>query len=117
MADSKTTFLQNSHMLSVFKRNVSFLFNHSKIQKKKYNLSMGNLGNQHMNQVKSVMILRNGKAIEKHILKPSEKKYDKSIFEDKKRVEPEHCKEKTDSSPVLSFSHVMTNQWKVNHNS
>jgi len=32
-------------------------------------------------------------------------------------VEPEHCKEKTDSSPVLSFSHVMTNQWKVNHNS
>jgi hypothetical protein len=73
MADSKTTFLQNSHMLSVFKRNVSFLFNHSKIQKKKYNLSMGNLGNQHMNQVKSVMILRSGKAIEKHILKPREK--------------------------------------------
>jgi hypothetical protein len=39
------------------------------------------------------------------------------MFEGKERVELEHCKEKTDSPPVLPFSHVMTKQRKVNHNS
>jgi hypothetical protein len=37
---------------------------------------------------------------EKHILEPC-KKDDELISEGKERVEPEHCKEKTDSPPAL----------------
>ena len=42
-----------------------------------------------MDQFKSVITLRSGKVIEKSTLKPCEKG-DESIFEGKKRVEPEH---------------------------
>jgi hypothetical protein len=31
-------------------------------------------------------------------------------------VEPEHCKEKTDSPPTLLSPHAMTKQRKINHN-
>jgi hypothetical protein len=69
-----------------------------------------------MDQVKLVIILRNGKVIEKLILEPCEKD-DELISEGKEGVKSEHCKEKTDSSPALPFPHVMTKQRKVNHNS
>jgi hypothetical protein len=69
-----------------------------------------------MDQVESVITLRNGKVIEKLILEPCEKK-DELVSEGKEGVEPEHCKEKTDSPPTLPFPHVMTKQRKVNHNS
>jgi hypothetical protein len=69
-----------------------------------------------MDQVKSVITLRNGKVIEKSILEPCEKE-DELVSEGKEGVEPEHSKEKTDSPPALLFPHVMTKQRKVNHNS
>jgi len=69
-----------------------------------------------MDRVKSVTTLRSGKVIEKLILEPYEKEYE-LISEGKERVEPEHCKEKTDSSPALPFPHAMTKQRKVNHDS
>jgi hypothetical protein len=39
------------------------------------------------------------------------------ISEGKEGVEFEHFKEKTDSPLALSFSHAITKQMKVNHNS
>jgi hypothetical protein len=69
-----------------------------------------------MDQGKSVITLRSGKVIEKPILEPCEND-DESIYEGKAGFESEHCKEKTDSPPTLLFSHVMTKQRKVNHNS
>jgi hypothetical protein len=69
-----------------------------------------------MDQVKSVITLRSGKVIEKLILEPYEKD-DELICEGKEGVESEHYKEKTDSPPTLQFSHAMTKQRKVNHNS
>lgn len=69
-----------------------------------------------MDQVQSVITLHSGKVIEKHILEPCEKD-DDSISQGKEGVKPEHCKEKTDSPPVLTFPHGMTKQIKVNHDS
>ena len=69
-----------------------------------------------MDQVKSVTTLRSGKVIEKPVLEPCEKE-DELVSEGKERVEPEHCKEETDSPPALPFPHAMTKQRKVNHNS
>jgi len=69
-----------------------------------------------MDQVKLVITLCSGKVIEKPILEPCEKD-DESISEGKERVEPEYCKEKTDSPPALPFPHTMTKQRNVNHNS
>jgi hypothetical protein len=69
-----------------------------------------------MDQVKSVITLCSGKVIEKTILELCEKD-DKLISEGKEGFGPEHCKEKTDSPPVLPFPHAMTKQMKVNHNS
>jgi hypothetical protein len=69
-----------------------------------------------MDQVKSVTTLRSGKVIEKPILEPCEKN-NELISEGKEMVEPEHCKEKANSPPVLPFPHDMTKQRKVNHNS
>jgi len=66
---------------------------------------------QHMDQVKSVTTLRSGKVIEKPILEPCEKN-NELISEGKEMVEPEHCKEKANSPPVLPFSHDMTKQRK-----
>jgi len=69
-----------------------------------------------MDQVKSVTTLRSGKVIEKLIPEPCEKE-DELVSKGKERVEPEHCKEETDSPPALPFPHAMTKQRKVNHNS
>jgi hypothetical protein len=69
-----------------------------------------------MDQVKSVIILRSGKVIEKPILEPCEDN-DEPISEGKEAVKPEHCKEKTDSLLALLFLYVMTKQRKVSHNS
>jgi hypothetical protein len=69
-----------------------------------------------MDQVKSVITLRSVKVIEKPTLEPFEKD-DELISEGKERVESEHCIEKTDSPLALPFSHAMTKQRKVNHNS
>ena len=66
-----------------------------------------------MDQVKSVITLRNGKVIEKSILEPCEKE-DELVSEGKEGVEPEHSKEKTDSPPTLLFPHVMTKQVMIN---
>jgi len=60
-----------------------------------------------MDQMKSVITLRNGKVIKKPTLEPFEK-HDESISKGKEGVEFEHCKEKTDSPPTLPFSHAMT---------
>ena len=84
--------------------------------KGKFNSSASSSGSQHIDQVKSITTLRGGKVIEKPILEPCEKD-DELISEGKERVEPEHCKEKTDSPLVLPFPHAMTKQRKVNHNS
>jgi hypothetical protein len=62
------------------------------------------------------MTLCSGKTIEKSILKPC-KKDDKSISKGKEEVEPEHYDGKIDSSPILLFSHAMTNLKKMNYNS
>jgi hypothetical protein len=69
-----------------------------------------------MDQVKSVITLRSGKVIKKPILEPCEKD-DELISKGKEMVEPEYCKEKTNSPPVLPFPHAMTKQRKVNYNS
>jgi hypothetical protein len=84
--------------------------------KGQYNAIASSFGSQHIDQVKSVITLRNGKVIEKLILESYEKD-DESISEGKEGVESEHCKEKTDSPPALPFPHAMTKQRKVNHNS
>jgi len=84
--------------------------------KRQYNTNASSFGSQHMDQVKSVITLRSGKVIEKPT-QPCEKDDDESISEGKKGVESEHCKEKTDFPPALPFTHVMTKQRKVNHNS
>ena len=102
-------------MLLVVRRKVNFLINHSKIQKDS-TLKCGQLKKLTHDQVKSVMTLCSGKAIEKPILKPC-KKNNESIFKGKEEVEPEHCKEKIDSLSILLFSHAITNQRKMNHNS
>jgi len=102
-------------LLLVVRRKVNFLINHSKIQKEN-TLKYGQLKKPTHDQVKSVMTLYSGNAIEKPILKPC-KKNNESIFKGKEEVEPKHCKEKTDSLSILLFSHTITNQRKVNHNS
>ena len=69
-----------------------------------------------MDQVQSVIILHSGKVIEKLILEPCEKD-DDSISKGKEGAKPEHCKEKTNSPPILPFPHAMTKQREVNHDS
>jgi hypothetical protein len=101
-------------MLSVFKRKVSFYLNLSKILKGN-TIQVRVAQKPTHDQVKSVTTLRSGKVIEKPILEPCEKD-DELISKGNQRVEPEHCKEKTDSPSVLPFPHVMTKQRKVNHN-
>jgi len=55
-----------------------------------------------MVQVKLVITLRSGKVIEKPTLEPCEKDGE-SISEGKEGFESEHCKNKTNSPPALSF--------------
>jgi hypothetical protein len=83
--------------------------------KGQYNANASSSRSQHVDQAKSIIILRSGKVFEKPILEPCEKD-DKSISKGKEGVEYEHYKENTDSPPTLPFPHVMTKQRKVNHN-
>jgi hypothetical protein len=76
---------------------------------------VSSLGSQHIDQIKSVITFYSCKVIEKPILEPCEKD-DESISKGKEKVEPEHCKEKTNFPLVLPFPHAMTKQRKVNHN-
>ena len=70
--------------------------------RRQYNANVSSSGNQHMDQVKSVITLHSGKVIEKPILEPFEKD-DELISEGKEGVESEHCKEKTDSRQHFHF--------------
>ncbi|TXG57911.1 hypothetical protein EZV62_015740 [Acer yangbiense] len=85
--------------------------------KGQYNLDEGSSGSQHMDQVKSVITLCNGKVVEKHILEPCEKD-DESVSKGKKGVdEPTPSKEKTKFPLAPPFPHALNNQKKLNHNS
>ncbi|KAJ6887537.1 hypothetical protein NC652_028715 [Populus alba x Populus x berolinensis] len=55
-----------------------------------------------------ITTLHSGTVIEKPILEPCEKD-DELISKAKEMVELEHCKEKTNSTPVLPFPHAMIN--------
>jgi hypothetical protein len=115
MADLKDTLAKFTSALS-FQEKGKFPSQPQQNPKGQYNSSASSSGSQHMDQVKSIITLCSGKVIEKLTLKPCEKD-DELISEGKEGVEPEHCKEKTDSPPALPFPHVMTKQKKVNHNS
>jgi len=115
MTDFKDTLAKLTLALS-FQEKGKFPSQPQQNPKGQYNANASSSGSQHMDQVKSVTNLRSGKVIEKPILEPCEKD-DESIFGGKEGVESEHCKKKTDSSPVLSFPHAMTKQRKVNQNS
>ncbi|KAK9178211.1 hypothetical protein WN943_027401 [Citrus x changshan-huyou] len=68
---------------------------------------IGNLGNQNMSQVKSIITLRGGKVVEKHIVDPRDTSKD-SISENKEEyVEPLSHEEITNSPPVLSYAEFL----------
>jgi hypothetical protein len=115
MIDFKDTLAKLTYAFS-FQEKGKFPSQPHQNPKGQYNANASSYGSQHMDQAKSVITLRSGKVIEKPILEPYEKD-DESISEGKEGVESEYCKEKTDSSPTLPFSHAMTRQRKVNHNS
>jgi hypothetical protein len=106
MADLKDTLAKFTFALS-FQEKGKFLSQHQQNPKGQYNSSASSSGSQHMGQVKLVTTLHSGKVIEKPILEPCEKD-DELISKGKERVEPEYYKEKTDSPPVLLFSHAIT---------
>ena len=114
MADLKDTLAKFTYALS-FQEKGKFPSQPQQNPKGQYNSSASSSGRQHMDQVKSVIALRSGKVIEKPILEPCEKE-DELVYEGKERVEPKHCKEKTDSLLPLPFPHAMTKQRKVNYN-
>jgi hypothetical protein len=62
--------LQNSHLLSVFKKKGKFPSQLQQNLKGQYNANASSFGSQHMDQVKSVITLRSGKVIEKPTLEP-----------------------------------------------
>jgi hypothetical protein len=115
MTDLKDTFANFTSALS-FQEKGKFPSQPQQNPKGQYNANASSSGNQHMDQVKSVITLRSGKVIEKPILEPYEKD-DELISKGKEGVESEHYKEKNDSPPALPFPHAMTKQRKVNHNS
>ena len=76
---------------------------------------MGNSGNQNMSQVKSVITLRCGKVVEKHIVDPRETSKD-SISENREEsVEPLTHEEITNSPPVPLFPQALIKPKKSNH--
>ena len=115
MTDLKDTLIKFAYALS-FQEKCKFSSQPQQNPKGQYNSSASSFVSQHMDQVKSVITLHSGKVIEKTILELCEKD-DKLISEGKEGFGPEHCKEKTDSPPVLPFPHAMTKQMKVNYNS
>jgi len=115
MTDFKDTLAKFISALS-FQEKGKFSSQPQQNPKGQYNSSASSSGSQHMDQVQSIITLHSGKVIEKPILKPCEKD-DESISNGKEGVKPEHCKEKTDSPPILPFPHAMTKQREVNHDS
>jgi hypothetical protein len=115
MTDFKDTLAKFTYALS-FQKKGKFPSQLQQNPKGQYNANTSSSESQHMDQAKSVITLRSGKVIEKPILEPCEKD-DELISEGKEGVESEHCKEKNDSPPALSFLHAMTKPRKVNHNS
>jgi len=115
MVDLKDTLAKFTYVLS-FQEKGKFSSQPQQNPKGQYNSSASSFGSQHMDQVQSVITLYSGKVIEKPILEPCEKD-DESISEGKEGIKPEHCKEKTDSLPILPFSHAMTKKKEVNHDS
>ena len=115
MTNFKDALVKFTYALS-FQEKGKFSSQPQQNPKGQYNANTSSSGSQHMDQVKSVITLRSGKVIEKPTLEPCEKD-DESISKGKEGVESEHCKEKTNSPPALLFSHAMTKQRIVNHNS
>ena len=115
MTDFKDTLEKFTSALS-FQEKGKFPSQPQQNPKGQYNVNTSSSGSQHMDQAKLVITLRSGKVIEKLILEPCEKDYE-LISKGKEGVESERYKEKIDSPPELSFSHSMTKQRKVNHNS
>jgi hypothetical protein len=106
MIDFKDTLAKFTFALN-FQEKGKFQSQPQQNPKGQYNANASSSESQHMDHVKSVITLRSGKVIEKPNLEPYEKD-DESISEGKEGVEPEHCKEKTDSSLALPFPHTMT---------
>jgi len=98
MTDFKDTLAKFTSTFS-FQEKGKFSSQPQQNPKRQYNSNSSSSRNQHMDQVQSVITLHSGKVIEKPILEPCEKD-DESISKGKKRVKPEHCKEKTDSPPI-----------------
>ena len=115
MTDFKDTLAKLTSALS-FQEKGKFPSQPQQNPKGQYNANASSSESQHMDQAKSVITLRSGKVIEKPILEPCEKD-DELILKGMEMVELEHCKGKTDSSPVLLFPYAMTKQRKFNHNS
>jgi hypothetical protein len=113
MANLKYTLVKFTSALS-FQEKGKFPSQPQQNPKGQYNSSASSSESQHIDQVKSVTTLRSGKVIEKLILEPCEKD-DESISEGKEGVKLEHCKEKTNSSPILLFPQAMTKEREVNH--
>ncbi|KAK0588942.1 hypothetical protein LWI29_007515 [Acer saccharum] len=85
--------------------------------KGQYSLEDGSSGSQHMDQVKPIITLRNGKVVEKHILEPYDKD-DELVYKGKEGVdEPTPSKEKTKFPLAPPFPHALNNKKKLNHNS
>ena len=90
----KNTLAKFTFTLS-FQEKGKFPFQPQQNPKGQYNSSASTSRSQHMDHVQSVITLHSSK----------------------EGVKPEHCKEKTDSPPLLLFPHVMTKQREVNHDS
>ncbi|KAI9186935.1 hypothetical protein LWI28_022453 [Acer negundo] len=116
LTDLKDTLAKFAFAITIHEKG-KFLSQPQPNLKGQYNLEDGSSGNQHMDQVKSVITFRNGKVVEKHILEPCEKD-DESVSKGKEGVdEPTPSKEKTKFPVAPPFPHAMNNQKKLNHNS
>jgi hypothetical protein len=89
MTDFKDTLAKFTSALS-FQEKGNFPSQPQQNPKGKYNANANSSGSQHMDQVKSLITLRNGKVIEKPTLEPCEKD-DELISEGKEGFESEHC--------------------------
>jgi len=92
MTDLKDTLIKFAYTLS-FQEKCKFSSQPQQNPKGQYNTSASSFVSQHMDQVKSVTTLHNGKVIEKPILEPCEKD-DESISEGKERVKPNIAKKR-----------------------
>jgi hypothetical protein len=106
IADLKDTLAKFTSTLS-FQEKGKFPSQPQQNSKGQYNANASSSGSQYMDEVQSVITLHSGKAIEKPILEPCEKDGE-STSKGKEGVKPKHCKENTDSPPILPFPHAMT---------